>query len=253
MFSKSLFKRTVKENWKLWLGITLGLCLMMVLLIGVASSSNISNRRGVSQDAEISQILTQFYGMFATMLPMIYIIIVGNRLIAAKIDNGSLATVMSKPIKRNQVSLTQAFFFIGSIMMMFLAVTVTGLIMIEATGIGIEIGGFLLLNLGIVMFHLAISGISYLASCIFNFSGKSLLAGAGIPILFFVFNILAQMGNLAMILGNFKYITLNTLFNVTDILGYSTNMIWQFGILLAVAVITYIFGVLTFKKKDLPL
>lgn len=257
MFSKSIFKKTLKDNWKFWFWITLGLSLMMVVLM-LAANSFINNpdmhgSGGGGGGRAIDSILDQYYTMFAMLLPMIYIVMTGNKLIAAQVDKGSLAYVMSKPIKRNQFSLTQAIYFIGSIVAMFAVITIVGIIMISATGLEIEIGAFLLLNLGIVIFHLAISGISYLASCIFNFSGKSLLIGAGIPVMFFVFNMLSGFSNLAEIMKIFKYLTLNSLFNVSDIMSYSANMIWQFGILLAVAGTCYTAGILYFKKKDLPL
>lgn len=256
MFSKSLFKKTVKDNWKFWLGITLGLAVMMVILLAVANNyiNNPPDRPDFDpSEFAMDNIFDQYYTMFAMMIPMIYIVMTGNKLIAAQIDKGSLAYLMSKPVKRNQVSLTQAIFFIGSIVAMFAVITVVGLAMIGILGIKVEIGSFLLLNLGIILFHLAISGISYLASCIFNFSSKSLLIGAGIPVMFFVFNMLAGFSEMASIMENFKYLTINSLYNVTDIMTYSTNMIWQFGILLAIAAVCYTTGVLYFKKKDLPL
>lgn len=252
MFSKSLFKKSVKDNYKFWLGMTVALTLMLVLLI-TAANSFANSPRGGGGDRMGSGILQQFYTMFAMLLPMIYIVMTGNKLVAAQVDKGSLACIMSRPVKRNQFSMTQALYLAGSVVAMFAVVTVTGLIMIGVTGINIEIGAFLLLNLGIILFHLAISGISFFASCIFNFSGKSLLLGAGLPVLFFVFNMLTSFSGLLAEMEYFKYFTINTLFNYADITAYSLNMIWQFLILFAVAAGCYTAGVLYFKKKDLPL
>lgn len=257
MFSKSLFKKTLKDNWKFWFWVTIGLAAMLMLLLAVANSFESGGRgpggNGNGDGFAASMVFDQYYTMFAMLLPMIYIVITGNKLIAAQVDKGSFAYLMSKPVKRNQVSLTQAIYFAGSIVAMFTVITIVGIIMISALGLDVEIGAFLLLNIGIIIFHLAISGISYMASCIFNFSGKSLLVGAGIPVMFFVFNMLAGFSGLAEVMELFKYVSLNTLYSVTDIMNYSANMIWQFGILLVVAIACYTTGVIYFKKKDLPL
>lgn len=250
MLSKPLLKKTIKNNYKLWIGITAGLTLMLIIIL--AAQNSFSGGDEVENDISY-HIMNQFYGMFAMLLPMIYVVITGNKLIAAQVDKGSFAYVMSKPVKRNQVSMTQAFFFIGSIFAMFAVVAVTGLIMIAATGVNQEIDAFLLLNLGIICYHLAISGISFMASCIFNRSSTSLLVGAGIPVAFFMFNILASLSDLADIMKLFKYLTINTLFSVSDIMANSTNMIWQFLILFGIAAVCYTVGVMYFKKKDLSL
>lgn len=256
MISKNLLKKTTKDNYKFWLGITAGLALMLVLLMLAANS--FSNGRGgggagESEGGVGGHILQQYYTMFAMLLPMIYIVMTGNKLIAAQVDKGSMACVMSKPIKRNEVSITQAAYLIGSIVAMFTFITITGLIMIAATGVDIEIGSFLLLNLGIICFHIAISGISFLASCIFNLSGKSLLLGAGLPVMFFIFNMLAGFSGLAEIMELFKYLTINSFYNFSDIMAGSLNMIWQFLLLFGIGAGCYVGGVLYFKKKDLPL
>jgi len=257
MLSKSLLKKTLKDNWKFWLGITIALALMLAMMVFMASSfldrmaADMPGGGRVPMGA--TDIISQYYTMFAVMLPLIYIVITGNKLVAAQVDKGSMAYIMSKPVKRNQVSLTQATYLIGSVAAMFSVIMLVGMAMVGVTGVEINMGAFVLLNLGILLFHLAISGISYMASCIFSSSGKSLLVGAGIPVLFFVFSMLAGFSNMADWMGFFKYLSLNTLYDTTAILAFSTNMIWQFLILFAVAAGCYMAGILYFKKKDLPL
>ena len=50
-----------------------------------------------------------------------------------------------------------------------------------------------------------------------------------------------------------KYLTINSLYNPTDILAGSSNVIWQLGILGVIALGLFIAGGVIFKKKDLPL
>lgn len=255
MLSKALFKKTTKENYKLWVILTGVLMFMLIIMTTMANvqADGMAGGFGGAGNAPGDSILGSYYSMFATMLLTIYVVITANKLIASQVDKGSFSYVMANPVKRNQVSLTQAVYLIGSVAVTFLLLIVTGLVMIAATGIEASIGAFLLLNLGAFLLVLAISGISFLASCIFNRSGLSFALGGGIPIAFFLLNMLASFEEQVSFMGTFKYFTLNTLFNTKDIIAFSTNMIWQFIILAVVAVGCYIGGMVYFKRKDLPL
>lgn len=250
MLSKPLLKKTIRDSWKLWAIITGVLMFFIFLLLKVEEGMAKAATGGGSMAGGI---LNQFYSMFGVILPLIYILITANKLIAAKVDNGSLGYIMANPVKRNQVTFTQCLYLICSIIAMIALVTLTGLITITAGGLDIEIGSYLLLNLGVLLLLLANSGISFFASCAFNRNGISLAIGAGIPIAFFLFETLSSFSSMAKIMEIFKYITLNTLYSLEDVFAYSTNMYWQFSILLAVAATLYIAGIVYFKKKDLPL
>jgi ABC-2 type transport system permease protein len=259
MFSKSLMKKTVKENFTLWAVMTGVLIAFLLISLGVMVSVSNGSFGGGNAPASGGDIMTggiinQYYSMFAILIPMIYIFLTANKLIAAKVDKGSLSYVMANPIKRNQVSVTQAIYLISSIVAMFTLITVAGLILITATGLNIATGSFILLNVGAMLLLIAISGISYLASCIFNLSGRSLAVGAGIPIAFFLFSTLSSFSSFGVeALKYFKYFTINTLYNISDVLAHNTNMTWEFIVLFGIMAVCYAGGVLYFKKKDLPL
>jgi ABC-2 type transport system permease protein len=65
------------------------------------------------------------------------------------------------------------------------------------------------------MLMIGISSISFLASCIFNLGKYSFAVGGGIPMLFYIFNMLVSIGSSmdVEILVNFKYLTMITLYN----------------------------------------
>lgn len=257
MLSKALFKKTTKENYKLWAIITGVLMTFLVLMTVMANrmAEEFGNRVGQAvQDASMgNNILAQYFSMFAIMLLTIYVVVTANKLIAAQVDKGSFSYVMANPVKRNQVSLTQAAYLVGSVAVTFVLIIITGLIMISVTGIEVSTNVFLLLSLGAFLLILAFAGIGFLASCIFNRSGNSFAVGGGIPIAFFLLNTLAGFGEQVEFMKIFKYLTLNTLFNTADIIALSSNTVWQFLILLAVAVVCFTAGIVCFRKKDLPL
>ena len=245
MLSKPLMKHTLKENIKFWAIITGILSLMLIVLFSIASGSGDNN----------AMILGQFYTMFASLLPLIFIVTRSNRLMAAQVDNGSMAFLMSTPIKRKTVLTTYAIFIIGSVFAMYLVLTIVGLIVLLIAGSFIEIGAFFLLNLGSMLLNLAISGIAYFASCFFNTSRQSFAVGTGAPVAFLVIRMLAEVTQFVDIEGldMIKYLSLNSLFSISDIMAYSVNIIWQFFILIAITAIGYVIGMFFFKRKDLPL
>jgi ABC-2 type transport system permease protein len=116
-------------------------------------------------------------------------------------------------------------------------------------GVDFSVGGYLLLNLGAFLLLFAIAGISFLFSCVFNLSKNSLALGAGIPVAFFIFQIMSQVGSS---LENFKYFSLITLFNPGNITGGGT-FIPQFIVLAVLGTVLYTIGIKVFKEKDLPL
>ncbi len=116
-------------------------------------------------------------------------------------------------------------------------------------GIDFEIKDYLLLNLGLFLLMFATSGVSFLFSCIFNLSKNYMAFGAGIPLAFFLFD---MMANVSSSLEAAKYLSLNTLFNTDNILNGDGYVI-QFAILFIIGIVLYGASIKVFNEKDLPL
>lgn len=117
--------------------------------------------------------------------------------------------------------------------------------------LGVEFDPFayLMLNLGALLLLFAISGISFLASCIFNLSKHSLALGAGLPFAFLILYFLSQVNTT---LEPLRFFSLLTLFSTESILrggGYAP----QFAILCILGLVLYAFAIRIFNRKDLPL
>ena len=141
-----------------------------------------------------------------------------NSLVAAQVDRGSMAYLLSTPTKRSIVVGTQATYLITAIIVMFAIVTTVGVVAIQIfqSDTDVSITSFLLLNLGLFLLMFATSSISFLFSCIFNLSKNSLAFGAGIPLAFFLFQLIGQVSES---LEEIKYLSLNTLFDTKAILN----------------------------------
>lgn len=204
-----------------------------------------------------------FYKMAGLLLPIIYMIMVANNLIAGQVDSGSMAYVLSTSTKRKQVVFTQATFLVTSLLAMFTCTTITSAIclsIVKTETIALTYSELILLNVGAFVTMFALSGISFLASCWFNRSKYSMSIGGGLNMFFLVATMLGLFGSKVLpsvvrlsALNFFNYTSLISLFDVISILDGTTAFIWKFAILIVVGLICYIVGSIKFQKKDLPL
>lgn len=418
MFSKTIFKQTFKANIRLWCIITVILVAMSSLIIGIFNPGVMEMMAGMMErvidDPRLRQQIlagfsllnvlgTQFYGGMGTILVLIYLIITANSLVANQVDRGSMAYILSTPIKRTTVIVTKAVYFVIALFVMFALLTASGILTaqfvhggiltrafttdvrevadmlgksraevadnlhiilanpeaiergasarridtdvyvlylqmliaqqqeqdaparqqtpeeeaqqermqdmftdgleaaaevlemsvtalsfsmglikdnpealaaaVEASGmpgpqfvhiinmrlaseqimhdnrVNFDIYYYSMLNLGLFLLMFATSAISFLASCFFNLSKNAVAIGAGIPIAFYLFQTMAQVGD---DLEFFRYLTINTFYNPIRIVNYG-NFWWQFCILAAIGLVLYAVSVKVFKEKDLPL
>jgi ABC-2 type transport system permease protein len=168
-----------------------------------------------------------------------------------KVDVADLASDMNK-IKTDKEALNASTTASGIPKEMFVGIINSKLAVDEVTadkGIDFSVLDYLMLNFGAFLLMFAVSSISFLFSCIFNLSKNSLALGAGIPIAFFIFQIMSQVGDS---LKGFKYLSMNTLFDTNAIVNGGSYFI-QFIALGTIGIVLYTIGMRIFKEKDLPL
>lgn len=208
------------------------------------------------------------FSIAGLLLPIVYSILTANGLVAQQVESGSLAFTLSAPIKRSTIIVSKAIYFIFAITSMFLVLFLFSVIGRE---IGIAIGGtdfieslaikdLALYSLGSYLVSLAISGICFLTSSIFNKSKYAIGVGGGISIFFLVASILGLFGSEVMPLALridsmnfFNYLTIISFFNVNSILNGTSLFYYLLIPLVAISVVTYVVGCYIFTKKDLPL
>lgn len=244
MISKSLFTQSFKSNWKIWSVVTVIMCLLVAQFC--AMENGVMNLTTVV-----------FYGMMSIIVPVLYVVISSNNLLAKQVDDGSMAYVLSSPIKRKNVVLTQIVFLISSLFTTFLLTTTTHLLVKVLTNSqSLNCSKIIFLNLSSFGVVVAISGICFMFSGIFNRSKNSIGAGGIISVFFILMSMMAMFGGLSPsmdALSNFKYLTITTLCDNSSILLETTSWIYKFIILIGICIITYTAGSICFCKKDLPL
>ena len=204
-----------------------------------------------------------FYRIAGLLLPMVFVIMTANGLLAGQVDSGSMAYVLSTPTKRRTVTVTQMTYLIVSLFAMFALLTVTSVIAVWISGgnsFAINYGQILLFNLGAFLTMFAIAGFCFMCSALFNRAKYSLGVGGGITIFSLVCTILGLFGSSVVpsamrisAMNFFNYLSVITLYDTVSIMAGTLSYLWKFGILLAIGVVTFIIGVFRFDKKDLPL
>lgn len=203
-----------------------------------------------------------FYKLAGLLLPIIYMIMASNNLIAGQVDSGSMAYVLSTSTKRKTVVFTQAVYLIGSLFAMFCLSTVTGCVCLAIVKAEVDLtyGKLILLNVGAFLVLFALSGLCFLTSCFFDRSKRSMALGGGLSIFALVAAMLGLFGSPVIpsvvrleALNYFNYTTIISLFDVVSIMESGVTFIWKFAILFALGVTGYVLGSLKFTKKDLPL
>lgn len=203
------------------------------------------------------------YKIALLLLPMIFVIMTANDLIAGQVDSGSMAYVLSTPTKRSKVSATQMVYLVSAIFTMVLCIAITSLTcvnIVKSAEFTISAGEVLKFNIGVFCILFAISGICYFASAYFNRTKNSLSVGGGITMFFLVCAILGLFGEEVIpsairieAMNKFNYCTIISLFNVNSILSGTTEYIKGFLILIAIGIVGFALGRAKFNKKDLPL
>lgn len=116
-----------------------------------------------------------------------------------------MAYVLSTSIKRSTVVFTQGVYLIGSLLAMFSMTTATGCICLSMVPEEIELtyGNLILLNVGAFLVLLALSGLCFFTSCVFDRSKRSMAIGGGLSIFSLVAAMLGLIGYLA---GSLRFV-----------------------------------------------
>lgn len=209
------------------------------------------------------------FGIATLLIPMVYTIMLSNNLVANKVETGSLAFTLSTPTRRISFVFTEAMYLLFSEVIMGATLLLVSCL---TQSLGVACGGTDLLTslpikdicfyaLGNFLVTVAISGICFFTSCYFNKSNQAIASGGGITIFFFICSILGLFGTPAIpgtvrinAMNYFNYVTIDYLFDAMAVMNGDMFTYWIKLIgLVAIAIVTYVLGMIRFTKKDLPL
>lgn len=264
--SFTLFKTTFKKNWTLLIIFFGVLTMYMTIMISMYDPNDMealtSMLKLLPEDVMKAMGFTNvvidltgylaswLYGLLMFGFPMVYCIILGNRLVVKMVDNSSFVYLLSTPNSRAKIIITQGIYALISIIGLFIALFGVGVLFSEVMFSGsLDIRAFLSLNFTTMLVNMVVMMISFFFSCLFNETKLSLAFGAGIPIAFILMNMLggasADMDILKK-LSIYGFYEPVKLVQGSDILGI--NFIY-----IGIIIFLFALSVLIFKKKRLPL
>lgn len=191
------------------------------------------------------------YGFIMSAFPMIFAIILGNKLVLNYIDCGSMASLLSTPHSRTKIILTQAISGVLFMVLLMAAVTAVGIVSSQLMFPGeLAVGRYIQLNISATLLQLCILGITFFVACVTDEAKNYYVFGAGIPILFFLCKMLAGMGDS---LKGLKYFTVYSLLPAEKIVdGVQGTAPFHVAMLL-IAIGLFAGGILWFRRRDLSL
>ena len=265
--NKTLYKANVKANWGIWLFISLMMLMYLSISItmfnpesaeaiegmlkfmpeGVIKAFGFSNL-GTDLTGYLSNYL---YGFIFITFPVIYTVLVSNKLIAKHVDSGSMAYLLTTPNTRSRIASTQAIYLISSIAAIFIFNVTIGIILSESMFKGLlDINKFIALNWITLLAIVAVGGVGFFFSCLFSDTKNSLAFGGGIPILFLVIKMVTGISDS---LAWLKYLTVYTFVNIDEILTSNTYVIVSSLILLGISAVLYYASITIFNRKSLSI
>lgn len=264
--SFALFKTTLKKNWTLLLIFFGVLTMYMTIMISMYDPNDMEALTSmlkllpedIMKAMGFTNVVTDLTGYLASWLygllmfgfPMVYCIILGNRLVARMVDNSSFVYLLSTPNSRSKIIITQGTYALVSIIVLFIALFGVGVIFSEVMFSGsLNIGQFLSLNFTTMLVNMVVMMISFFFSCLFNETKLSLAFGAGIPIAFILMNMLGGASadmEILKSLSIYGFYDPVKLVQGSDILGI--NLIY-----IGIISVLFVASVLIFKKRRLPL
>ncbi len=265
MIAWPLLKRETKANYKLLL-IFMGVLTLYASMIIAMFDPKLGESLALMAESmpqlfsafgmtNVSATLVEFcanylYGFLMVAFPLVFIIILANKLVARYVDRGSMAYLLATPVKRGTLIFTQMKILCGALFLLVAYVTALSLIVSETMFSGeMDIEKFIYLNIGCYCLHIFLAGVCFLPSCIFNDAKYATGVGAGVCIAFLLIQMIGQVGEK---FEKLKYITPLTLFDTAAILSGDSAALWQCGALLIAGLAMMFLGMAIFCKRDIP-
>jgi ABC-2 type transport system permease protein len=265
MINGALLKATFKENYKLiaTIGTVLVFYLFMIMYMYDPTMSDAMMIYIETLPAELIKamnfnmaeptftgfIVGYYYGFLVILFPMILIMMLSYRLMNKMVDRGSMAILLSTPNTRINIALTQAVFSFFSATFLIVLIVLFALITSQGFNYDLDVVRFLHVNALTWGYMIAISGITFMVSCLFVEAKHALAFIIGIPMFFFLVQMLTQVNDR---LSWLKYVTLLSFYQPNDVV-LQEPFLPPTIILLSVGLTGYVIGILIFKQKDLPI
>lgn len=265
--NKTLFLKNIKFNWGIFAFVAGMLLIYVITSVTMFDPNSAETMRLMlemlpegmmkafgfdSLGTDLTSYLGGYlYGFIFLVFPLIYTVILSNKLVAKHVESGSMAYLLNTPNSRVRIILTQAIYLIASTLVLMVVEVIVLIFMAQAMFPGyLDIGNFLALNLVTFLVLVVVGGISFLFSCIFNDTRNAIAFGAGVPIIFFVLKMVSEISEKVAFL---RYFTIYSLVVPDKIMTDGSYTTIVSVILVGAAAILYGGAIYIFHKRSLAI
>ncbi len=263
--NKTLLMSNARRNWKLLLIFVAVLCFYLVVIVSIIDVEDMDSLKelfavaggfldafGMDLEA-MTDVLSYTASTFFTILvmgfTMVYYILAVRRLVTLPIEDGSLAYTLSMPISRVRYMTTQIVYLLLSMVVMFVAVFVAGLLSMYAKA-SIDAVAYLQLVVIVMLLNMALAVLVLLCSVAVCTNSKLSSVPIALPIALLLLNMVGSAGG-----DNWSWLSSLSPFGWLDpvaIVGGSSC--WHLYLIFGgFVVVGSVASVVLFARKKLPL
>jgi ABC-2 type transport system permease protein len=267
--SAALFRTSLKTNVQTMLSYAIGMCAYLWLFIwaypSLMKSSALNSLlqslpQGLLQligyQAGVSQVgdylAGEYYGLIYVIILAIYVVTTATRLVAHAVDNGSMAYLLSTPVSRTKVALTQAAVLVVGVVVIGGLTTVAGLLGVQwlVQNAHLDVARFVEMNVVGMLLFLLVGAYCFVFSCMARDERTAIGCSAGLTTVFFAFKMISSLADHVSWL---KYLTVFTAFNPQDLI-HGQGHFASVALSLAIAALA-LFGIAIagFRQREMSL
>lgn len=195
--------------------------------------------------------LNYLYGFLLTMLPFVLILIMVNKLVVRYLDRGTMAYLLATPNSRTRIVTTLIGVLVVTLIALVIAVFLLEWAFGEALFPGeLDVEALARANAGLLAMWLFLAGLCFLSACLFSNASAALWTGGGLGILFFLMQMVAQVGDKFEFLKNVNPLTL---YDYYGLAANDSTAIGQAVVLAAVGVVLFVVAAIVFDRRDLSI
>lgn len=195
--------------------------------------------------------LNYLYGFLLTVYILVLILVMAYRLMVRYLDRGAMAYLLATPNSRACIALTMAGVMVAVLVGLAVLVTALEWGFAEAFFPGdLDVQALLQVNAGLLALWLAAAGLCFLSACLFSNSSAALWSGGGLCILFFLMQMVSQIGDKFEFLKNVNPLTL---FDYYGLAAGDASAVGGTAVLAASAAVLFAAAVGVFGRRDLSI
>jgi ABC-2 type transport system permease protein len=267
--SAALFRTSIKMHAQTLLSFAVGTAAYLWLFIWaypfLAKSSALNNllkdlpqgflqiigyQAGVSQMNEY--LAGEFYGLVYIVILSIYVITTSTRLMAHPIDRGWMSCLLSTPVSRVQVALTQTAVLILGVVLVVALTTVAGILGVHwlAPDAPFDVRRFVEMNAVAGLMFLTVGGYGFALSCVCPDERTAVGISAALTVVFFATKTVSALDDHVSWM---KYLSLFTAFDPQGITHGHAHLSVVCPALIAAAALLFAFAALAFRRRQMAL